>query len=257
MPREFIPAPALTGRSIGNIKTHNLRAVLLTLLHGGPTSRVHIAQLTGLSSTTITNLVAELLEQGIVAETGKEGAAEGRNGNGRPGAGRPATLVSIVPAARYAVGIHIGVDTLRVGVTDLFGALRAYRVIAHSTDLPAADLLADAARLVEETTAAAGLTREQLLGVGVGASGLVDLETGVNVLAPNLGWRNVPLRATLAGHLGLPVFVDNNVRAMALAEAMFGAGRGVNTLAFVYGRVGVGAGFTVGGQVRARSVTRR
>ena len=249
MPREFIPAPALTGRSIGNIKTHNLRAVLLTLLHGGPTSRVHIAQLTGLSSTTITNLVAELLEQGIVAETGKEGAAEGRNGNGRPGAGRPATLVSIVPAARYAVGIHIGVDTLRVGVTDLFGALRAYRVIAHSTDLPAADLLADAARLVEETTAAAGLTREQLLGVGVGASGLVDLGTGVNVLAPNLGWRNVPLRATLAGHLGLPVFVDNNVRAMALAEAMFGAGRGVNTLAFVYGRVGVGAGFTVGGQV--------
>ncbi len=249
MQREFIPAPALMGRSIGNIKTHNLRAVLLTLLHGGPTSRVRMAQLTGLSSTTITNLVAELLEQGIVAETGKEGAAESRNGNGRAGAGRPATLVSIVPSARYAVGIHIGVDTLRVGVTDLFGALRAYRVIAHSTDAPAADLLDAAARLAEEATAAAGLTREQLLGVGVGASGLVDLETGVNVLAPNLGWRGVPIRDILSRRLSLPVFVDNNVRAMALAEAMFGAGRGVNTLAFVYGRVGVGAGFTVGGQI--------
>ncbi|MCX6028710.1 MAG: ROK family protein [Chloroflexi bacterium] len=245
----FTPAPALTGRSIGNIKTHNLRAVLLTLLHGGPTSRVRMAQLTGLSSTTITNLVAELLEQGIVAETGKEGAAEGRNGNGRPGVGRPATLVSIIPAARYAVGVHIGVDTLRVGVTDLFGELRAYRVFAHSTDTPAADLLDAAARLAEEVTTAAGLTREQLLGVGVGASGLVDLETGVNVLAPNLGWRSVPIRDILSRRLSLPVFVDNNVRAMALAEAMFGAGRGVNTLAFVYGRVGVGAGFTVGGQI--------
>jgi predicted NBD/HSP70 family sugar kinase len=86
------------------------------------------------------------------------------------------------------------------------------------------------------------------VGVGVGASGLVDPETGVNVVAPNLGWHDVPIRDILAHRLNVPIFVDNNVRAMALAEAMFGAGRGVNTLAFVYGRVGVGAGFVVGGQ---------
>ena len=103
--------------------------------------------------------------------------------------------------------------------------------------------------LAEEVIAGGCVRRESLVGVGVGASGLVDPETGVNVLAPNLGWRDMPLRDIFSRRLDMPVFVDNNVRAMALAEAMFGAGRGVNTLAFVYGRVGVGAGFVVGGEV--------
>ncbi len=249
MRHEIIQRPTLTGRSIGNIKSHNLRAVLLTLLHQGPTSRVHLAQLTGLSTTTITNLIAALLEQGIVAETGKEGAAEARGGNGRTGAGRPPTLVSIVPTARYAAGLHFGVDTIRVGVTDLFGQRCSYRILSHPTDITPAELLEQAANLTDETISQACINRASLVGLGVGASGLVDPETGINVLAPNLGWRNVPMREIFTRRLKLPVFVDNNVRAMALAEAMFGAGRGVNTLAFVYGRVGVGAGFVVGGDI--------
>ncbi len=239
----------LTGRSVGNIKSHNLRAVLLTLLHQGPTSRVRLTQLTGLSSTTITNLTADLLAQGIIAETGKEEPADARGGNGRTGAGRPATLVSIRPTARFAVGIHFGVDTIRVGVTDLFGKLHSYQVISHPIEIAPQDLLERAVGLVEEMIGRAGAQRGDLVGLGVGASGLVDPDTGVNVLAPNLGWRNIPMRQFFADRTGLPVMVDNNVRAMALAEAMFGAGRGVNTLAFVYGRVGVGAGFVVGGNV--------
>ena len=257
--RELISVPTLTGHGIGNIKAHNLRAVLLTLLHQGPTSRVRLAQLTGLSSTTITNLIAELLDQGIVAETGKEGfvaaaATDSQNGNGhtgaaRTGAGRPPTLVGIVPSARCAAGLHFGVDTIRVGVTDLFGNLLCYRVLPHPPDLSPAKLLDQAAAEIEDAIAKAASAGPLLVGVGVGASGLVDPATGVNVVAPNLGWHDVPIRDILARRLNVPVFVDNNVRAMALAEAMFGAGRGVSTLAFVYSRVGVGAGFVVGGDV--------
>ena len=248
MPRKIIPSPVLTGRSIGNIKAHNLRAVLLTLLHNGPTSRVRLAQLTGLSTTTITNLISELLALEIVAESGREVLAK-RDAGKRSINGRPATPIRITPAARSAVGIHFGVDTLRAGITDLFGNLSCYRVLSHASDTPAPQLLEQALGLAEAVIADGCVRRESLVGVGVGASGLVDPETGVNVLAPNLGWRDVPLRDIFSRRLGLPVFVDNNVRAMALAEAMFGAGRGVNTLAFVYGRVGVGAGFVVGGEV--------
>ena len=228
-----------------------------------------MAQLTGLSSTTITNLIAELLDQGIVAETGKAGpaptgavaavsasagSAASKNGNGRidaarTGAGRPATLVGIVPSARCAAGLHFGVDTIRVGVTDLFGNLLYYRVLPHPPDLSPAKLLDQAAAEIEDAIAEACVSRTALVGIGVGASGLVDPATGVNVVAPNLGWHDVPIREILARRLKVPVFVDNNVRAMALAEAMFGAGRGVSTLAFVYSRVGVGAGFVVGGDV--------
>jgi glucokinase-like ROK family protein len=93
------------------------------------------------------------------------------------------------------------------------------------------------------------------LGVGVGASGLVDFSSGVNVLAPNLNWRNVPLRQHFQARLGLPVVVDNNVRAMAIGETYFGAGRGVDSLAFVYGRVGVGSGLVFGGQAFRGSTT--
>jgi glucokinase len=95
----------------------------------------------------------------------------------------------------------------------------------------------------------AEVDRKLVVGLGVGASGLVDPHTGVNVLAPNLNWRNLPIGDILARRLGLSVCVDNNVRAMALAEAMFGAAQDVNTLAFVYARVGVGAGFVIEGDV--------
>lgn len=244
-----VPPPARLGRNIENVKAHNLRAVLLTLLYHGPISRVHIAQRTGLSTTTITNLVNELLAQGIVYEAEREAPGRGRRATNPMNAGRPATPVGLVPGARSAIGIHFGVDTLRAGVVDLFGTLNCYRVVRHPTDAPASRVLEQAVALAEEVIVAGCVQRESLVGVGVGASGLVDPETGVNVLAPNLGWRDVPIRDILANQLHLPVFVDNNVRAMALAEGLFGAGKGINTLAFVYGRVGVGAGFVVNGQV--------
>lgn len=254
-----VSAPALTGRSVVNIKAHNLRAVLLTLLQDGPASRVHLARVTGLSTTTMTNLIGELVAQGIVFETSDEQAAEVREGGGRKRSsvcerssyvrGRPATPVTITPGARCAVGIHFGVDTLRAGMVDLLGNISHCRVIRHPTDMPPAELLDQAVGLAEDVIASRNAGRKAIVGVGVGASGLVDPQTGVNVLAPNLGWRDIAVRDAFSSRLNLPVLVDNNVRAMALAESMFGVGRGVNTLAFVYGRVGVGAGFVMGGQI--------
>lgn len=247
MVRQPVLTPALTGRSVGNIKSHNLRAILLTLLQGGAQSRVRLAQATGLSTTTITNLVNELLVQGIVAESEPE-AMDSPDVPGRP-SGRPATPIDLVPGSRCALGIHFGVDTLRAGMADLLGKLSGCRMIHHPVDVPPLAVLDQAVDLARGVLAAERIAPESLVGIGVGASGLVDPDTGVNVLAPNLGWRDVPLAAVLGDGLGLPVLVDNNVRAMALAESMFGLGRGVNTLAFVYGRVGLGAGFVVGGQI--------
>ena len=103
--------------------------------------------------------------------------------------------------------------------------------------------------LVEETIAESQVDTAQILGVGVGASGLVNHETGINLSAARLGWHNVPIREALEEQLQMPVCVDNNVRAMVLGEAYFGQGRGVDVLAFIYGRVGVGAGIVVNGEV--------
>jgi predicted NBD/HSP70 family sugar kinase len=235
---------SLLGSSSSSIKLHNLRAILLTLLRHETVSRVRIAALTGLSTTTVTNLIAELLAQGIVAEEGNEQPEQPQRG-----VGRPRTALRLVPHARYALGVHIGVGRVTVAVTDLFARPVCTFALEHALDRPAEEVLAGAADLVEQAITCSGIDPALIVGAGVGASGLVDPYTGVNVLAPNLGWRDVPIRAWLSRRIGLPVFVDNNVRAMALAEALFGAAQDVYVLAFVYVRIGVGAGFVVGGQL--------
>jgi glucokinase-like ROK family protein len=231
------------GSSSSSVKAHNLRVVLLALLRQEHVSRVRLAQLTGLSTTTITNLIAELLEQGIVAEEGTE------TSESRPKLGRPRTALRLVPEARYAIGIHIGVGSIRVAVADLRARPVCSHLLAHPLEKAPLEVLDETSVLVEQVMSECNVGTQELVGVGVGASGLVDPYTGVNVMAPNLGWRDVPIGSWLAERLELPVCVDNNVRAMALGEAWFGAGREVRALAFVYARIGVGAGFVVDGQL--------
>ena len=239
----------LTGTSGSDIKSHNLRAVLLTLLQQRAVSRVRLARITGLSSTTITNLITGLLAEHVVEEVGTEGSRH------NPSVGRPRTALRLVPEARYAIGVHIGVGSVRVTVTDLLAQPLLTLALEHPLERKPEDVFAQTLPLVQNAIAQSGIRSEAIVGVGVGASGLVDLERGVNLLAPNLGWRNVPLRDWFADALGLPVWVDNNVRAMALAEAMFGnREQPVNVLAFVYARIGVGAGFVVNGQLYHGSV---
>ncbi|MBZ0283779.1 MAG: ROK family transcriptional regulator, partial [Anaerolineae bacterium] len=233
----------LRGSSGSVIKSHNLRAVLLTLLRNDGISRVRLAELTQLSNTTITNLINELLRYGVVAEDGR------RRPRLRRGAGRPQTALRLVPESRLAVAVHFDVDQVNVAVTNLRAQPLVTLSAEHPPDRPLEVALADTARLVRQAIDQSGVSLERIVGVGVGASGLVDQERGMNVVAPNLGWRDVPLRDWLSAKLRMPVSVENNVRAMALGEVLFGSGQNSHALAFVYARVGVGAGFVVGGEI--------
>jgi glucokinase-like ROK family protein len=235
--------PSLQGSTGSAVKTHNLRAILLALLNAEHISRVHLAQLTGLSTTTITNLISELIEQGIVIEEGTEKSLQPR------GVGRPRTALRLVPEARYAIGIHIGVGSIRVALADLRANLGQVHLLAHPLVKTAEEVLAEVSKLVDHAIEVSTVDIAQIVGIGVGASGLVDPSTGVNLIAPNLGWRDVPIQDLCCAHLNLPVCVDNNVRAMALGEAMFGESREIQNLAFVYARIGVGAGFIMDGQL--------
>lgn len=233
------------GSSSSTIKPRNMSAVLLMLLRYGRISRVDLADLTGLSTTTITNLIAELIETGVVAQDEQDQPRVGQRS-----VGRPRRQLHLVPDARYALGIHFGVGSVRVALTDLLATPIAVDALEHPLDLPVGDVLAQTSALAQSLIQRnPQLDRSRILGLGVGASGLVDPLTGVNILAPNLNWHDVPLQEYFAGKLRLPVTVDNNVRAMALGEALFGVGKDVYSLAFVYARVGVGAGIVVGGRL--------
>lgn len=229
----------LTGKNGRQVRSHNRSAVLRHLLHQGVASRAQLAEWTGLSGTTITHLISDLVEQGIVLE---EGAAPSGH------LGRPRTALRLNPHARFAIGVHIGIGTLRVGLTNLKAELLQNVIVEFEPKQPWEQVLNRIADCVL-SLATRCKAPQTLLGVGVGASGLVDYQNGVNVFAPNLGWHDVPMRDWLQERVGLPVVVDNNVRAMALGEWLFGAYRGTSSLAFVYGRVGVGAGFIVNGSL--------
>ena len=235
----------LFGSNINLVKQHNLQVILLSLLYEPILSRVQLAKRTKLSNTTITNLITELIGQGIVKEiNGKDAEIDEM----RP-VGRPRTSIYLDPNARYVIGIHIGIGIFRVGLANLRAEIIFNHTQNFSIDSPASDVLGKIIANVEEVIDESGIPRNKILGIGVGASGLVDFTTGVNLLAPNLDWHNVPLRDQLQEKLNLPVIVDNNVRNMALGETYFGAGIGVDSVAFVYGRTGVGAGLTFKGRV--------
>ncbi len=232
-----------SGSNANLLKSHNLKAVLHSFLYNQYVSRAELAQNTLLSSTTITNLTAEMLEEGIIVEESIENSGEKRQ------VGRPRTMLSLNPEARYSIGVHIGIGTIRVALTDLYANIKfSHHDPFEVDDDPHAVMERignSILQLIENNT----IDRKLLIGVGIGASGLVNHQQGVNVLAPRLGWKNIPIQSILEKEVQLPVIVDNNVRTMALGEAMFGCGRDVDVLAFIYGRVGVGAGFVVKGQV--------
>jgi glucokinase-like ROK family protein len=227
------------GRNQNLVKSHNLSAILLRLLQEGLISRVELTEYLGLSSTTITNLTAELLQKEIIVE--EEVADSGKQKR----VGRPRRMLRLVPDARYVIGVHIGVGMFRVALTNLFAEIVNSIKVEFDLSAPAEEVVSEIAQRVEEVIDASGVEHWRVIGVGVGASGLVNFVTGVNIYAPRLGWRDVHIKHLLQEKLDMLVCVDNNTRTMALGEAFFGAGREVDSLAFVYGRVGVGAGLVV------------
>ncbi len=227
------------GSNPNQIKQHNIRAVLFYLLNHQPAFRVDIAEEMQLSTTTITNLIDELIETGLVVEQGVEETQGPRR------IGRPRSALYLLEDARYAIGIQLGIGFYRIGLANLRAEILDYRQDSFPPGTPPAMVIPEIIRQVEALLAENNLDRQHILGVGVGMPGLVNHQTGVNVRAFKLGWQNVPIRDWFSEGLNLPVIVENNVKAMALGEAFFGSGRQASSLAFIYSRSGVGSGIVI------------
>jgi glucokinase-like ROK family protein len=223
-------------------KSHNIRSILKALLYHQQISRVELAELTGLTTATISNLVNELLSQGLVRENGIEQVIS-------PRVGRPRMTVELIPDARFAIGVHIGIGEFQVVITDLLAKIVSSATQKFDVCASAEIVIQEIVSQIDHLIIQSGISKNLIVGIGVGASGLVNVETGVNINAPNLCWQNIPIREWIHQRIGLPVVVDNNVRLMCLAEAMFGERKTANVMAFVYARVGVGAGLFVNGKL--------
>jgi predicted NBD/HSP70 family sugar kinase len=210
------------------------RALLLQQLFGeGPASRADLARTTGLTRVTVSDLVGELVSEGLVEELGAP--AESR-------VGKPPILVGLAADSAHIVAVDLSVDGMISGaVINLAGQVKTRHGLALEgrTGAEAQALVHQlAAEMVEQTG-------PPVLGVGVGSPGVVD-PAGNVVAAPNLGWFDVPLAVSLRDALNLPVFVANDANAAVLGEHTFGD-TGDGGLMVLRVGTGVGAGLVLGG----------
>jgi glucokinase-like ROK family protein len=218
----------------------NRSLVVDVLKNRGPISRATIAKVADLAKPTVSGIVDQLIKEGLVREIGI--------GSTTIGGGRPPIMLEFNARSQFVVGVQIGVRHLELIVADALGG-EIGRLQRPTPKGKPAVVLKKVAEMVKEALVEAQVPRKRLAAVGVCVPGLVDLETGRCLIAPNLGWHDVEVGKTLADALGVPVFVHNTSQAGAVAESVLGAGKGVGEIVFLYVSSGIGAGILNDGRL--------
>lgn len=215
-------------------REHNVRLVLTTIYDAGLISRADVARHTKLTRTTVSDVVDGLIADGLVREVGR-GPSTG---------GKAPILLAVPDDARLLVGVDLGDRTFVAAVVNLRGE------ILHHVEVPSGDADGPAALelamslIAEVLHAAPG----PVLGIGIGAPGLVDPTSGTVIQGVRRSWHGLALGAKVADRFGLPVHVANDSQAAALAEHVFGAVRASNLIVIKVGE-GIGAGIVLGGSL--------
>lgn len=215
--------------------------VFQTLLVHGSLTRAEIGRRTGLSAGAVTKAATPLLADGWITELGRPA--------GERASGRPATPMAVRADRARFVGVKVTGDELIGVLTDLTARpLASRRAPLDSRDVGTVVLAI--ARLVGQLRAAAGAERDDAVhSVGVTLSGDVDGQTGTVQYSPFLDWRRVPLAQLVESASGIPTVIENDVRALTVAEQWFGAGVGLSSFALVTVGAGIGCGLSIGGRV--------
>lgn len=217
------------------------RGLVLDMIRAARTiSRVELAAATGLTGATISEVVRELMDDGLVVEAGR----------GAPTGGKPRTLVQLHPPARYSVGVQLERNTCVVVVVDLAGRQVARTSFQGVASMPPEQALPLVASQVNALLATAAADRDKVLGVGLVTYGPQDRRAGVLLTPqPTDLWLDYPVAQRLAESLGLPVLLDNDAAAAAIGEYWMGAVDPRSTYGCIYMATGIGGGVVVAGEV--------
>ncbi len=219
------------------IRAINRALILNKIKVKGQISRAEIARETGLSPATVTGISAELLAEGLIRE--ESGESKG---------GRPPILLSLAPNGGYVVGAKIMENGIYFSLIDLEMNQVSAQLVEIS-DYSPGSILEAISNGVERLLEADQIPRGKLLGVGVGVAGVLEFEAGILHHSPILGWKEVPFKEMLIERMNLPVYIDNDVNTLVVAERVFGVGeRSRNFIVVTIGR-GLGLGMVLNGEI--------
>ncbi|WP_439123534.1 ROK family protein [Marivita sp.] len=219
-------------------RSHNKQLVLRAVRHAGAVGRAEIARASGLSTQAVSNIISDLLDEGLLIEQGHRSA----------GRGLPVQQYAIKPGGGYAFGIEVRPTAVFTALVDLVGT----PVLTQRTPLPNANkatildtVNAEMGRTLTQTQ----LKKDMLMGAGIVMPGPFG-ETGLSGTASELpGWNTDEPAEVFASTLDLPVFVENDANAAAMAERMNGVARGFDSFAYLYFGQGLGLGLVQNGQI--------
>lgn len=222
-----------------DVRRVNRAQVLQLLFFNGALSRTSLGDSTGLSMASITNVVGELLGEGVLREAGTE----------EPNGGRPRSRVAINPDHATILGVDVSQSGISIGAFDLaMQELDRSEIDIHPAECSSEEsihLLVEALETLRGRLGAAATP----LGVGIGVPGPAVRGEQSFVYAPNVEWQAVPVQQKLQEALALPVFVENRVRTFGQAEMWFGAGRGTRNTVIILLNTGIGAAIFVDGRL--------
>jgi N-acetylglucosamine repressor len=216
-------------------KDHNNQLILRTIYDYDAISRAEVARLTRLTRTTVSDVVANLIERELVEEVG----------HGISSGGRQPILLRVIDDSRHLIGISLMNGELSGATINLRGTIRqrACRTLRRNE---ADSVLAQIYEIIDELTESAA---SSLLGIGISTPGLMDVSAEVVRRAVNFGWQNLQLKSLIQSRYQLPVYMGNVAHMAALAEYTFGGGQHRENLVVVHIGHGIGAGIILQGEL--------
>jgi glucokinase-like ROK family protein len=223
----------------GSVRKVNTSLVLNALRLHAPISRAELAVITKLNRSTISNIINVLIDDGLVHEIE---TMESK-------IGRPGIALMLKPEGGAVIGVEIGVGFISVILTDFVANILWRELTEFSPSKPQIEIIAKAEKSIDQAISFAEKRHLRLLGIGLGVPGLVNVQRGELLFAPNLGWRDIPLRLMWNQRFHLPLYVENEANLGALGEYYFGVGREVDNFIFLSSGVGLGGGIIIDGKL--------
>ncbi|MBZ9686905.1 ROK family transcriptional regulator [Clostridium estertheticum] len=222
------------------MKKLNKTMVLKIIRNKGPISRASIARLTSMSPTSISRIVSELSNIGLVYET--EPYSEG--------VGRKATLLSIYPDSIATIGVYLNRDIIRLGIVNFVGKIIFQKEFQYDASKHSAYEVADKlAYIIINSIVELKINTPKIIGVGIGMPGIVDTKNGKIILSAQLGWKNIDFVELINKRINMKTCIDNTVKLKALAESIYGVAKSSPKLAMISIGSGVGSALVMDGHV--------